>query len=191
MRIPILALILALAVPAIAQPAHIQAPGAPAAGPYTHEASGITFPAAIGAFQRFRLTPEPGTGSINAGYAYVTATARMSATVFTMRPPQPMPNPPGFDLCQAMSQAGQQSLRRNAPQARIAPLEPQQFAGWRGIGFSALTQSTSPMTGAHEQYFYCTQAGDLGVFFHFQHAPALDAAALEKSFIEGFALPAR
>jgi hypothetical protein len=29
------------------------------------------------------------------------------------------------------------------------------------------------------------------VFFDFQHAPEFDAAPLEKSFIEGFALPAR
>jgi hypothetical protein len=193
MRTPaILVLAFALALPATAQPAHIQAPGAPATGPYTHEATGIIFPAAIGEFRRFRLTPDPGATGLSAGYAYVTATARMAATVILMRPPKALPNPPGMDLCHAMAQAGQQLVRTRTPQAKLGPLEPLPVAaGWRATGFSVRTPGTGPLTGASERYFYCTQAGDLGVFFDFQHAPEFEAAALEKAFIEGFALPAR
>jgi hypothetical protein len=152
----------------------------------------VTFPAAIGEFRRFRLTPEPGGQGLNAGYAYVTADARMAATVFARRPSQALPNPPGLDLCQAMMQSGLEAERRREPAPKLGPVAPMPVAaGWRAVGFTVEVPSTSPINGVTENYYYCTEAGDLGVFILFQHAPSFDARALEKSFIEGFALPAR
>ncbi len=150
------------------------------------------FPPPSAEFRRFRLTPEPGGQGLNAGYAYVTADARMAATVFARRPSQALPNPPGLDLCQAMMQSGLQVERGRVPQVKLSPMAPMPVAaGWRAVGFAVEAPSTTPINGVTENYYYCTEAGDLGVFFLFQHAPSFDARAVEKSFIEGFALPAR
>jgi hypothetical protein len=198
MRTPaILVLTFALALPTMAQPGHIQAPGAPATGPYTHEATGITFPAAIGQFRRTQISGDPKLDAIGAHYALMSATGRLTVTVFVLRLPQGQSNPMGIDICAAMAQAGRQAALQLAPQARIVPLEPPPVAtGWIGTAFSAQTegtavQGTPSVIQAHEQYFYCAAARDRGVFIDFLHPPAFDARGLEKSFIEGLALPAR
>src|ERR1044071_5030657 len=107
---------------AIAQP--IQAPGQPAAAPYTDAASGFTFPVAVGDFKRFRITRDGPPDSISAGYAYITAQARMVVTVFVDHPP------PSDDACRKMADTDRGLTLRNHPQARLAELTAPPFAGY-------------------------------------------------------------
>src|SRR4051812_24589905 len=109
--------------PAAALAQTIQAPGQPATGPYTDAASGFSFPVAAGEFKRFRIIRGGPPDSISAGYAYITAQARMAATVFVDHPRQ------ADDVCRAMADADRGLTLRNHPQASFAELTPPPVAG--------------------------------------------------------------
>ncbi|HJR56666.1 MAG TPA: hypothetical protein VJ798_08820 [Rhizomicrobium sp.] len=179
-----LALALA-AAPALAVQAQqvLQAQGTPATGPYTHPASGITFPATLGEFRRVKVErPAEGSG-VDVLYALITPAARIGVTILVEK------MPPEISSCAEVATAFRGVVLQDHPDAVFTALTPPPIATYTAAGFSARYKDTSPYTGGSDQHFYC--GGGWVVTFDFIHAPDLDAAAQERAFLAALALPRR
>lgn len=153
----------------------IQAPGAPATAPYTDAASGMTFPVAVGEFKRFRI--HRAGENVSAGYAYITAQARVAATIFVDRPP------PAPDSCRAMADADRSVVTRQ-PGTTFGELAAPGVPGYAVAAF--VSRADGPL-GVGEHYYFCREGWV--VQFLFQHAAAFDAAPLEAAFLRDLPLP--
>ena len=171
MRIGAFAVLLASTTMAWSQA--IQAPGAPATGPYEDTASGVVFPVSAGAFQRFRLTRG---ADLNAGYMHATPTERVAATVFVTHVT------PADGLCRGVANSDRATAAKKA--GVLFDLAPPAVAGWDVAGFAG---NGAGAMGSQEHFYYCRDGWVIQ--FAFAHAPDVDAEALENAFLAGFPLP--
>jgi hypothetical protein len=151
-----------------------QAPAAPGA-PYEHAGSGVSFPAAPGAFQRTRVSPDS-DGSISVDYLHETGTERVTATVSADH------SSAEDGICRKTASDDRFTASRRAgvifDQTPVAP------PGWETAGFAV--NGTGSM-GSQEHFYYCRDGWVIQ--FNFRHSPDLDAGPLEADFLDGFPLP--
>jgi hypothetical protein len=172
------AVIVFVTEPIVCVAQHIQAPGTPATGPYTHAESGMVFPVEVAGFKRFRLTHGVGAEDINAGYAYVGRDLRLSATLFVERhAPKD-----GKTFCESMVEFEKQRLPKQYADAVIADLTPAAMPGYTALGFSSrYTNKGAPTRQA--SYYYCRDGSDWTMLYLFTHLTDADASALEAAFL--------
>jgi len=162
----------------------IQAPGTPANGPYVDSQSGMTFPVAVGSFNRFRVTRGGPPDEISAGYEYTASAGRVSATIIVWHPQLQ-----GKMDCVAEAANDIQAARDKLPggqaseQSEAPPVD-----GYPNVTGRMLHTSFNGPSGQQvgEEYLYCNVANRWLVQYIFTHLASFDASKLEARFLRDF-----